>query len=190
MSEVHPTRVLRDEHQRILDVAGVLEEILGVDGADIGSGRIDYERLEKCIRFIRLFADACHHGKEEDLLFPALQDHGLPRDSGPIAVMLHEHRLGRRFASTMSDNIDDAWEGDEEAWMRLRKAGRDYVGLIRGHILKEDNVLFGMADQLVSGPACTRLCAAYDGTADHTFGGCTKAELEALGREIVGEVSG
>ena len=181
VSETHPTRVLRDEHQRILDVADALEGLLAdPDGAD-------FRRLEKCIRFIRLFADACHHGKEEDLLFPALQEQGLPRDSGPIAVMLHEHRLGRRFASTMADNVDAARAGDTEAWSRLERAGRDYVGLIRGHILKEDNVLFGMADQLVAGTACTKLCAAYDATADHTFEGCTKAELEALGREIVQE---
>lgn len=45
---------------------------------------------------------------------------------------------------------------------------------------------FNMADQLVTGPACTMLCQAYDGTGDHAFGGCSKAELEELGREIVG----
>ena len=180
MEHTHPTRVLREEHQRILEVADALEAVLDGD-----PGGLDFDRLEKCIRFIRLFADACHHGKEEDLLFPALQEQGLPRDSGPIAVMLHEHRLGRRFASTMADNVEGARQGDGDAWSRLERAGRDYVGLIRGHILKEDNVLFGMADQLVAGPACARLCAAYDGTEGDTFGGCTKAELEALGREIV-----
>lgn len=199
MTETHPTRVLREEHERILAVADVLGTLLdqaaGADGAAApdgapaskGSGAsADYDRLDKCIRFIRLFADACHHGKEEDMLFPALQDQGLPRDSGPIAVMLHEHRLGRRFASIMAESIDDARSGDADAWKRLERAGRDYVDLIRGHILKEDNVLFNMADQLVTGPACTMLCQAYDGTGDATFGGCTKAELEELGREIVG----
>lgn len=212
MSETHPTRVLREEHQRILEVADALEGLLDVgpggpgpqapdrgavdpagtdlEGADTHALRpveVDFDRLDKCIRFIRLFADACHHGKEEDLLFPALQEQGLPRDSGPIAVMLDEHRLGRQFAATMADNLDAAREGDADAWNRLERAGRDYVGLIRGHILKEDNVLFGMADQLVAGPAYNKLCAAYDDTAGHTFEGCTKAELEALGREIVGE---
>jgi hemerythrin-like domain-containing protein len=206
VSETHPTRVLREEHQRILAVADVLEGLLdqatggdealgteeatAADGSPTSSaaaGSADYDRIGKCIRFIRLFADACHHGKEEDLLFPALQDEGLPGDSGPIAVMLHEHRLGRRFASTMADNVDEARSGDADAWKRLERAGRDYVGLIRGHILKEDNVLFDMADQMVTGPACTMLCRAYDETGEHTFDGCTKAELEELGRELVGE---
>ena len=96
--------------------------------------------------------------------------------------------MGRQFASAMADSIDGARAGDAVARGKLVRAGRDYVGLIRGHILKEDNVLFNMADQLVTGPRCTRLCAAYDETGDHTFGGCSKKELEALGREILSGV--
>jgi len=180
MGEAHPTAVLRDEHRQILQVAGVLEALLAEEPS-----ATTFDRIEKCIRFIRLFADACHHGKEEDLLFPALEAEGLPHDSGPIAVMLHEHRLGRQHASTMAQAIDGARAGDAAALRRLTGAGRDYVGLIRSHILKEDNVLFNMADQLVAGPRCTRLCAAYDETGSHTFEGCTKHELEELAGEIV-----
>lgn len=180
MTDNHPTRVLRVEHERILAVADALEELLRA-----GPGDVDFDRVDQCIRFIRLFADACHHGKEEDHLFPALVELGLPRRSGPIAVMLHEHRLGRRFAAGMAEAVDDARAGDGEAWTRLVRAGRDWIGLIRGHILKEDNVLFGMADQLVVGGACERLCAAYERTGKLAFEGCTKAELQELGEEIV-----
>lgn len=176
----HATRVLREEHRQILRVAEVLDGLLDRDLVDT-----DFDRVAGCIRYIRLFADACHHGKEEDLLFPALVEQGLPVDSGPIAVMLHEHRLGRQHASAMADSIDAARAGDATALARLVRAGRDYVALIRGHILKEDNVLFNMADRLVVGARCAHLCQAYDRTASHTFGGCSKAELEELGREIL-----
>jgi hemerythrin-like domain-containing protein len=179
MSETHPTQLLRQEHQQILQVAGVLEGLLDQEPVNI-----DYELVEKCIRFIQLFADACHHGKEEGLLFPALEDKGLPRDSGPIAVMLHEHRLGRQFTSTMAQSIGAARTGDPAALGRLTRAGRDYVALIRQHILKEDNVLFNMADQLVRGPHCAGLCAAYDEVDGQGFEGCSRAQLEELGREI------
>jgi hemerythrin-like domain-containing protein len=190
MSETHPTRVLRDEHRQILQVADALEWFLDPAAQGGAEDDLDFDRIGLCIRFIRLFADACHHGKEEDLLFPALIDEGLPRDSGPIAVMLHEHRLGREFAVTMADAIDDARAGDDQARRRLVSAGLDYVGLIRGHILKEDNVLFNMADQLVAGPACTRLCEAYEGTQGRSFDGCSKAQLEELGREILSALPG
>jgi len=177
----HPTQVLRDEHRSILRVSDVLEWLLAE-----AVERLDYDRIEKCVSFVRLFADACHHGKEEDLLFPALEEQGMSRDHGPIAVMLHEHRIGRAHAATMAEALEPARAGDVEARTRLVAAGRDYIDLIRHHILKEDNVLFDMADDMVEGPACARLCAAYDGTCDHHFDGQTKDDLEALGREIVG----
>jgi len=71
MDEGHttPTAVLRDEHVLILEVADTLERML----ADEADGvPLDFDAVDRCITFFRLFADACHHGKEEDLLFPEL----------------------------------------------------------------------------------------------------------------------
>jgi hemerythrin-like domain-containing protein len=180
MSETHPTEVLRDEHRWILGVAEALEGLLGARPE-----RLDHDRVAECIRFIRLFADACHHGKEEDLLFPALEACGMSREAGPIAVMLHEHRLGREHVAAMSRALAGSREGDPADRARLLHAGRAYIDLIRHHILKEDHVLFEMADQMVEGETRRGLCEAYDGTCAHTFDGCTKAQLEALGREIL-----
>jgi hemerythrin-like domain-containing protein len=183
MTESHPTRVLREEHQWILAVSDALESLLSAEPA------LDYEAVEQCVTFIRLFADACHHGKEEDLLFPALEACGLPHHAGPIAVMLHEHRLGREAVAIMREALPQARQGNAEARARLVGAGRGYIELIRNHIGKENHVLFDMADSMVLGERRTRLCAAYDGTCHHTFEECTKAQLEALGRDIIGRAN-
>jgi hemerythrin-like domain-containing protein len=172
-----PTAILRDQHRNILKVAAVLDQVLG-DGSE--AHEIDYDAVADCISFIRLYADALHHGKEEDLLFPALQERGMPKDAGPIAVMLHEHKLGRQFVKTMVEHLPRAREGDGAARKRLAEAGGGYVELIRGHIMKEDHILFGMADQMIDAPACRSLCAAYDGVCQRRFDGCTVAELEAI----------
>ena len=78
-----------------------------------------------------------------------------------------------------------AREGDADALGGLVASGRGYIDLIRGHILKEDNVLFNMADTMVTGPACQRLCEAYDGICDREFDGCTKARLEEIAEDLL-----
>lgn len=172
-----PTGLLREQHQQILKVADILERLLD---AGTPEALADPDAVADCITFIRLFADALHHGKEEDLLFPALVASGLPKEEGPIAVMLHEHALGRAFARAMASELPAARSGDAGAVARLAEAGRGYVELIRDHILKEDEVLFEMADQMIDAPACRRLCAAYDGVCRHRFDGRTVGELEAI----------
>ncbi len=103
------TSRLRDEHQLILQVADAMQALLAsAEGPD----GLDLEAIGDCVTFIRLFADACHHGKEEDLLFPELEAAGLPRNQGPIAVMLYEHQQGRAFAQQMADALAPARQGD------------------------------------------------------------------------------
>ena len=172
-----PTGLLRQQHQNILKVASVLEHLLNDTPATMP---VDYDAVADCVRFIRLYADALHHGKEEDLLFPELLSRNMPKENGPVAVMLYEHMLGRGYAKAMAESLPDARSGDPAAARRLADNGRAYIHLIREHIMKEDHVLFNMADQMIDEPGCRRLCAAYDGVCSRTFDGCTVAELEAI----------
>jgi len=181
-----PTAGLRNEHQWILKVAGVLDEILARE-ADEG---LDYDAIEACVSFIRLFADACHHGQEEDLLFPELMAMGMPEESGPLAVMLQEHEMGRAYVRHMLHALPGAREGGSEARQVLVNSARGYINLIRAHINKEDHVLFNMADGMVTGPACRRLCEAYDVVCQRRFEGKTKEELEALASSLLERYGG
>jgi len=175
-----PTRLLREQHRNILAVTDVLEEILERAHA---TGSMDFDGVADCVAFIRLYADALHHGEEEDLLFPALETTGMSRDAGPIAVMLHEHEQGRAYARSMADALPAARGGDELALRRLVHSAHGYVALIRAHILKEDHVLFEIADQTIDEPVCRQLCVAYDGVCQRRFDGCTVRDLEdILGR--------
>jgi len=177
-----PTAELREEHQLILRVVDVLEEIIrrGSTG-----GEVDAEGVSSCITFFRQFTDACHHGKEEGLLFPELEAHGMPVEGGPIAVMLEEHRIGRELVGRMADAVEAVTAGDEDATARLWRAARNYVDMIRGHILKEDGVLFDMADMMIVGPACRQLCEAYGTTCLGHLDGHTREELEIMAGGLV-----
>jgi len=175
------TAILRDEHQWILQVVDVLDQTLE-PGPPLSADA--YDVIGRCTGFFRLYADACHHGKEEDLLFPELEELGVPREGGPIGVMLEEHRIGRAFVRAMAESLPGARSGDAVATTALLDAAHGYIGLIRAHIDKEDNVLFMMADGIVVGDACRQLCARYDAVCSRRFEGKTRDDLEALAVEL------
>lgn len=108
--------------------------------------KVEEAHLDKIIEFIKVFADKCHHGKEEEILFPAMEAAGLPKEEGPVAVMLMEHDMGRGFVRAMSQARDDYKNGQAEAMFQVIENGRNYIGLLREHIDKEDSILYPIAE--------------------------------------------
>jgi hemerythrin-like domain-containing protein len=100
-------------------------------------------------RFIQGFADGCHHRKEEGVLFRAMNEHGMPTEAGPIAVMLHEHEMGRAYTRAMREAAERLQAGDEAAKAEVAAAARGYAAVLSQHIMKEDNILFPMAARVI-----------------------------------------
>jgi hemerythrin-like domain-containing protein len=96
--------------------------------------------------FFQQFADQGHHAKEEDVFFPLLKERGIPEEGGPIGVMLHEHVLGRDCVGRMRN----AAQADTFDSGKFAEAAKEYIPLLRQHIYKENNILFCMAEQVMS----------------------------------------
>jgi len=133
---------LRKDHDAILFGLTILEHMAELVRAESG---YDVEDLKGMVDFFRTFADKCHHGKEEDILFPAMEDAGIPRGNGPIGVMLNEHEVGRKLIK----GLDSAITGDVVNKEEFANAADLYVELLRSHISKENNVLFPMGDRRI-----------------------------------------
>lgn len=144
---MNPTTILKEEHQVILQVLACLEKI-----ADNGlaNRRLDAGDARKALDFFRNFADKCHHGKEEEHLFPMMEAKGFPRDGGPTGVMLYEHEEGRGHIRAMDGAAGPASCGDGTALRTFADQAYAYIRLLRDHIDKEDHCLFAMADQAFS----------------------------------------
>jgi len=100
--------------------------------------------------FIRGFADGCHHKKEEGVLFKAMVASGMPAQGGPISMMLAEHEQARAYTRAMREAAQKLQSGEESARDQVIRSARGYVALLRQHIHKEDNILFPMANQVIS----------------------------------------
>ena len=152
------TRCLREEHQVILRVLDCFDIVLR---GSRDTGKVTTEVYQPFVEFFRGFADKCHHCKEEDRLFPRMEERGIPREGGPIGVMLYEHQQGRMHVRTIAEHLDAADRGDRSAAQTVLEHGREYLDLLRGHIDKEDQCLFGMAEQVIQGADLTALTQAY-----------------------------
>ncbi len=143
-----PTEMLRHEHEVILRALAVLEVI----GHRLEAGEtVDRKALGWLRDFFGTFADKCHHGKEEQHLFPAMERHGIPQEGGPLGVMLREHEEGRALVRAMAQDDD----------RQVAEAIRGYVGLLRAHIDKENEVLFPLAEGVLTGEEQKGLVDAF-----------------------------
>ena len=133
---------LMNEHEGVLFGLEILEQISNTVRQ---SNSADIRDINDMINFLRLFADKCHHGKEENLMFPAMEKVGIPNEGGPIGQMLAEHNQGRQFIAEMGASVTD---GVLQA-QRFELAAAGYINLMRAHIKKENKVLFPMGDKLL-----------------------------------------
>ncbi|NLC57513.1 MAG: hemerythrin [Armatimonadetes bacterium] len=173
---MYATQQLRDEHEGILTVLAVLEQM----AEDAAAGRaVNLEHAGQVLDFLRTFADKCHHGKEEEHLFPALEAAGFPRNGGPTAVMRMEHDEGRRYIQGMGEALARmrAGQGGEH---EFAADARGYVHLLRAHIDKENLVLFTMAEQALPPQEHERLAREFDRVEAERIGPGVHEQYHAL----------
>jgi hemerythrin-like domain-containing protein len=141
------TQQLIDEHECIKSMLSIIEKIVN----DIGKGeKLNTEHFGKILDFIKGFADRNHHQKEEDILFPAMVKNGILKEGGPIAVMLNEHESGRNYVKGMSEAFEAYKSGQKNTVSDIISNATSYVQLLRNHIEKENNILFMMAERVLS----------------------------------------
>ena len=81
------------EHRVIERVIALLRDELGNIAR---TGRVDLRLLDFSIDFFKTYADRCHHGKEEDILFRELKNKPLSAEHRTIIdELIEEHAFAR-----------------------------------------------------------------------------------------------
>ncbi len=177
---MRPTDILSSEHRVIEQVLDCLECI--AQGARKNQS-LDIASAEKAVLFLRTFADACHHGKEEQQLFTALEARGMPTRVGPIAVMLGEHEIGRALIREIDAAISAAKNREAGAPERFADKAHEYVELLRDHIAKEDQVLFPMAESMLTSQEKEHVLAMFE-KVEQSHPAGTHQAMEAIARDL------
>lgn len=189
---MQPTDLLSQDHRIIERVLNSLETAAGRLHAGVAV-RPGY--FTEVADFIKGFADGCHHRKEEEHLFPAMEEAGFPRFGGPIGVMLADHDDGRRYTAGLRAAAECLAAGDRTAVNDVVENARGYVTLLRQHIMKEDNVLFAMAKRALPPEVQDGLLQAFervereDGARDKWLALADRLEREAKADTTPGAVN-
>ena len=144
---MRPTEILMAEH-RVIE--RVLETMQAALRRAASNEELQPTFFLDAAEFMRGYADDYHHQKEEGVLFVEMEAQGFPREGGPIAVMLSEHEQARAFTRALKSAAERWHAGDATAQAEVTRNAHGYVSLLGDHIYKEDNVLYPMADQLLS----------------------------------------
>jgi hemerythrin-like domain-containing protein len=139
------TQDLIEEHASILLMLMVMKKV--AERLKNGN-KIEKDHLYKIIEFLHNFADKCHHGKEEDILFPEIV-----KESSNIPLvneLLGEHKTGRDFIRGISESAEKYSPGSSDA-IHIAINAEGYVSLLAEHIKKEGTLLFPIAEKLLDG---------------------------------------
>ena len=161
------TRVLIEEHQLILRMITLVEQNTAL--MEQGRSR-DWQFFLDAVDFIRNYADRFHHAKEEDVLFVALVANGMPEKQSPIEAMHIEHEQGRAHVRAMEAAAHKALAGEGGQIPVIAAHAKGYAQLLRGHIDKEDQILYPLAERVLPEEVRPAMLAAYGAAAAKTPG--------------------
>ncbi|MEI6795489.1 MAG: hemerythrin domain-containing protein [Methanomassiliicoccales archaeon] len=127
------------EHRLIEKMVHLLQRELD----SINSGAAPrYSFLRDTVDFLENYADRCHHGKEEDILFRELAKKRMPSELATImAELMAEHGMARANVSRLSAAVDSGMRGIPRL-EELKAAAAFLVDAYPRHILKEDKRFF------------------------------------------------
>ena len=79
------TKTLKHEHEAVKLMMKIMDAACEKMNA---RQQLDTQDMDDMIDFLKVFVDQCHHGKEEQILFPRLEAAGVPKEGAQSALCL------------------------------------------------------------------------------------------------------
>ena len=135
-----PIGPLMIEHRLIERMVGVLRgEMHSIEKKNA----VHIELVDSGVDFFRTYADRCHHGKEEDILFRDLAKKRLsPEHKKIMAELIEEHRTGRGTVGKLLSAKERYGKGERDALKEIIGLLKKLVEFYPVHIEKEDQHFF------------------------------------------------
>lgn len=151
IGEGHPISILKAEHEIILRNLEALEGIVEKVSASGSYGQIEGE-LKELERVTNVLIDAeKHHRREEEALFPPLEERGI---TGPPRIMRMEHEDMRARKKALKKLLEERAGLEYGDFInKLSELSGYIIPTLRNHIFKENNILYPTALETLEGSA-------------------------------------
>jgi hemerythrin-like domain-containing protein len=135
-----PRGPLMWEHRLIEQLIKGVEQVL--PQIDLVKG-VEPVFIDTIVDFFRVYADRTHHGKEEDILFKALQKKPMSADDQiMMEELVEDHRKARTGVGDLVAAKEKYIAGNAQALETIKEKLSFLIGFYPGHILKEDKAFF------------------------------------------------
>ena len=138
---------LRHDHRMIQQVVAGMSAV--ADLLDSGK-QVDPSVLSDLVQFFRVFADQCHHEKEEQHLFPLLATKATASTRRELESLEREHRSAKQLVAQLAKAAAVYVHNPAAVRCRVIDLLQQLVELYPAHIWKEDFLLFPLAQQNLS----------------------------------------
>lgn len=133
---MRPSGALMIEHR-------LIEKVIPIIKKRIGENRLDPVFIDTVVDFFRTYADRTHHGKEEDILFKAIEKKTLTSEHKKMMEdLINDHVYARKAVGAVVDNNNKYKTGDKTAVAEIIKNLKILADFYPGHIEREDKVFF------------------------------------------------
>ena len=158
--EGHPIRILMEEHRVVLDLGARLKKLAGemkaLSRLDAASQQMAH--LEHIVEHLR--ESEKHYLREENVLFPYLEKHGITQ---PPKIMWMEHDRIREIKKSIFKLVGDAENADFPSFVSgLEEAAITLSETLAGHFTKENKILFPAALKVIGEQEWTEIRRQFD----------------------------
>nr|WP_321257499.1 PAS domain-containing protein [uncultured Pseudodesulfovibrio sp.] len=168
------------EHELIERAMAVLKK--NIEGLE--SGQYDATQLTRALDFLLEFGDKVHNKKEEDHLFPLMNQLGIPIEGGPLGVMLMEHEAERDLLARMMLDIPKLESFPIESLTKFKQEGMEYLRIRAEHIWKENDVLYAMGRRVISADTAAKLVKDFNAIDQNAYGDSAKENYLSMVEEL------
>ncbi|MDI6808657.1 MAG: PAS domain-containing protein [Candidatus Eisenbacteria bacterium] len=144
----HPINTLMEEHKLLLGFAAELRTTVQVmrSAKDFGSSHREMEQLKHIVEHLK--DSESHYLREENVLFPYLERHGITQ---PPAIMWSEHNEIRERKKRIYGIMEKQKDlGFQKFVSELEGGAASLDDLLQSHFYKENNMLFPMAIKVIT----------------------------------------